>query len=180
MPEAMPSDGAEIAQDGQDDWYVPGSIWVGGVARHPHETIFRERTGRSGGLPGLAKPAMGCVVVEVHRIRQGQQEVHVQQIGSAHGVSSRNCLDQSQGSRVPLSLPEGVAWVSRSVTGRGSCGRRKGARNVHDARLRQPAGAPASICASCKDIFQHLARALHSPTTAERGTQVRGGPSGVP
>jgi uncharacterized protein (DUF305 family) len=50
------------------------------VASDPHKTIFGEWACGPAGLSAFSEPAVGCLVVQMHRVAQGEQHVHIKQI----------------------------------------------------------------------------------------------------
>jgi hypothetical protein len=70
-PEQMPFGLAELAEDRQHDRDVPRPVRIVQVTGNADEAVFRDRTGGPGLAPRFAEPAVGCLVMDVHRISQG-------------------------------------------------------------------------------------------------------------
>src|SRR5262245_30107911 len=65
------------------------------MARNADEAVLRDGTGSPFLASSRRKPDVGRVVIDVHRVGQGKQQVDVQQVGG-HGASSRSRLTSSR------------------------------------------------------------------------------------
>lgn len=75
--EVMACRRTELTQDGQHSQDIPWTIRVVGMAGDTDKTVFCDRTSGLGRLTPSGKPPMSSFVMNMHRIAQGKQHIHI-------------------------------------------------------------------------------------------------------
>lgn len=156
-PEIMAWGIAKLSKDGQHCGNVPRPIWVVRMAGDTDKSVFSKGAGCPRLLTRVCEPSMGRFVMDVHRIAQGEQQIHIEKV-RGHGASSRRRLTKSS-----VTTPAS-SWIGN--TGR-PCLAETGTCLVSACRARSDNTRP-SVLRRCRAIS--LAA---SSTSSSRSTVVR-------
>lgn len=83
------------AQDVKNSRHISRPVWIIRMAGDGDESIFGDRTGCPGFLTLFHEPSMRGWMMDVHRVRQRQEQIDIQKI-DGHGASSRRRLTRSR------------------------------------------------------------------------------------
>jgi hypothetical protein len=68
---------------------------IRGIGNHPHQAILSERASRPPCLAARLEPMMGCIMMDMDRIKESDKDVHVQECDHAPYSWSRSRLTSS-------------------------------------------------------------------------------------
>ena len=89
-PKVVSRMGAQATQHRKPSARLARCIWVTGTADDAQQTVLRDGTGGPASMPDARKPCMRRFMLDVCRIHQSDQHVHVQQTVACHGDPSRS------------------------------------------------------------------------------------------